>query len=287
MKHVQLAVILMLALVLVACGGSGSGSSHNNGGSGGPGAGPGVAPIDPSGNWDMVVSDGSNQAHFAALFNQVGAVVTANSFTAAGNVAPFNCVPFSATLANGNVTGNNFTGNVTVHYAVNFPSDLTPTQSTFSFNTTVAADEKSISGSYASLPACTGVGASGTFTGTAIPSTTASWTGTITPCSYDSQTGVCTDNGAATGMTATLTEDDATGNVSGAYSVSQGLAGWQGGTIAVALADQDILSGFVWQFTLTDASNTKYVAHGLLDLNGGFSGVVAGGGNHFNLHMAH
>lgn len=288
MKHAQVTLVLTLALIMAACGGSGSKQSKKNQ----PG-GPGGAIVDPSGNWSLVASDGQNAVALAALFNQVGAVVTANSFTAAGNPAPFNCLPFTAALANGNVGDvNQFTGDVTVHYAVDFPNDLTPTQATFSFDSRLNDAGTSFTGSYSGMPACAGIASTGSFSGTAIPSTTAAWTGTITPCTFDPQNASCADSGASGSVSADLVEDDATGNVSGSYSVSDGLAGWQGGTIAVTPADQDILSGFVWQFTLTDASGNKYIANGMLDLNNNFAGVVTAvhgpdAGTHFNLHMSH
>jgi hypothetical protein len=287
MKYLSALMCVLVVLFMVGCGGGGSG--HNGGG--GAGSGGGSAPIDPSGNWEMVVSDGNNTAHFASMFNQVGSVVTSNSFTATGNAAPFNCVPFSAGLSNGNVTGATFTGNVTMHYDVNFPSDLTPTQSTWAFTSTVASDEKSFSGTYSSLAACTGVGATGSFTGTAIPTTSGSWTGTITPCSYNSQTGVCTDSAPGSGYSASLTQDDSTGNVTGTYNVAA-LVGLQTGTVAVNTPDQDILSGRTWQFTMTESGGGKFIVNGHLDLAGGFSGLVLGvsgvdSGNHYNLVMSH
>src|SRR5882724_5072425 len=93
------------ALSFFAICGCGSGSSN-------PGNTGGGAPIDPSGNWTMTATDGGNHSvKFAALFSQTGAVVISNSFSAAGNPAPFACVPFSANLSNGLVQNvSNFTG---------------------------------------------------------------------------------------------------------------------------------------------------------------------------------
>jgi len=269
MKMLQAVHITLLGFAFAAgCGG-------------GPSAAPPPPPpaaIDPSGNWSMTASDsGAASAAFASLFAQTGSVVTSNSFTASGNPAPFACVPFSATLANGQVLNvNNFTGDVNI---TGF--------ATFSFNVTLAADGKSFTGSYANMPPCSGLLSSGTFAGAEIPTASGSWTGTLAPCTLDQQTGICTPTGAPGGaLTASLTQSDLTGNVTGTYQVTA-LAAFSSGTVGVAASDQDILSGKTWQFTMTDANATKFIANGLLDLQGKFAGIISGNGATYLLTMTH
>jgi hypothetical protein len=74
-------------------------------------------------------------------------------------------------------------------------------------------------------------------------------------------------------MTAALSQDDATGNVTGSYTLN-GIAGLSAGTVAVLPADQDILSGLVWQFTMTDNGGSATIVNGALDMKNGFSGVA-------------
>lgn len=71
---------------------------------------------------------------------------------------------------------------------------------------------------------------------------------------------------------AALTQNDATGNVTGTYSTS--MAPFTGGSVSVDASAQDILSGTFWQFSMSDANPTHAVAAGALDLQGGFTGVV-------------
>lgn len=260
--------LLCLAMIVSGCGNSGSPAP--------PPPKPG-APIDPSGNWTMTATDaGGKSITFAALFAQTGSVVTANSFTAAGNPAPFACTPFTATVSNGSVQNvSNFTGTVT--FGGNFGA--------FTFNTTLAADGKSFTGTYATMPGCSGVLASGTFTGAEVPTTSGTWTGTLQPCNYDQTTGICTLTGATSPISASLTQNDSTGNVAGTYQVS-GVAGFSSGSVAV-VPPFDLLSGNFWQFTVSDISGNKATVCGGctpgpngvgtsgLDLKGNFTGLVS------------
>jgi len=74
--------------------------------------------------------------------------------------------------------------------------------------------------------------------------------------------------------------------VIGAYQVT-GLAAFSSGTIAVSAADQDILSGLVWQFTMTDNGGGKAIVNGSLDLHGAFNGNAFIGQSAFRLAMSH
>jgi hypothetical protein len=256
--------LLFASLILVAVSGCGNSGSPTP-------PGPGPKPIDPSGNWSMTATDGGGKSvQFAALFAQIGSVVTSNSFTATGNGVPFSCVPFTASLSNGQVLNvSNFTGDVIM--GGNF--------GTFSFNTTLSGDGKSTSGTFANMPPCTGLLTSGTFTGAEVPSISGSWTGTLQPCAYDQITGTCTLFGKTSPITAVLSQNDASGNVTGSYQTT-GLSAFSSGTIAV-VPPFDILSGNFWQFTMTDNNGTKFVVCGGctpggtgLDLQGHFVGVI-------------
>lgn len=228
----------------------------------------------------MTATDGGGHSvQFAALFAQVGADVSANSFSAAGNPAPFSCVPFTATLSNGLVQNvSNFTGTVT--FGNNFGD--------FTFNTTLAADGKSFTGTYANMPSCTGLLLTGTFIGAEVPSISGSWTGTLQPCSLDQTTSTCTLFGATSGFTASLSQNDATGNVTGNYQAAAGTV-LSSGTISV-IPPSDILSGTLWNFTMTDNNGTKFIACGGcaantgLDLKGSLVALIQGEPNPPNIN---
>jgi hypothetical protein len=65
-------------MLLAGCGGGGTTQTTKGGSS--------QAVVDPSGNWTMTATDAQGQhVAFAALFNQVGSTVTANSFTASND----------------------------------------------------------------------------------------------------------------------------------------------------------------------------------------------------------
>lgn len=257
--------LLILTLGLVSCGGGSGNLGKTN-----------SAVVDPSGNWAMVASDSSSHSmKLAAMFNQIGSTVTANSLTASGNPSPFNCVPFSATFTNGTVQNvNQFSGTITAQFgALNFTGSLDPAGTTFQ-------------GTYSGLTAnnCAGVATSGTFTAAEVPSASGSWTGTVVPCSYNQSTRVCTNLTGQGSLSATLTQDDSTGNVTGSYTIS-GLSPFSAGTVSVDAADQDILSGTVWQFTMKDPS-AKVIVNGTL--NGrAFSGLMLANSNYYNLNMTH
>jgi hypothetical protein len=224
----------------------------------------------------MTATDGGNHSvQFAALYNQVGADVTANSFTSLFG-STFTCTPFTAALSNGLVQNvSNFTGTVT--FGGGFGA--------FTFTATLAADGKSFTGTYSNMPSCTGLLLSGTFTGAEVPSASGSWTGTIQGCSYDQTTGVCTLFGATSPFTAALTQDDATGSVTGSYQVS-GAVGFSSGTVHVRQGI-DVLSGLFWEFEINDASGSAAIVCGGctsgadgaglsgLDLNGHFAGLLS------------
>ncbi|HEU0369082.1 MAG TPA: hypothetical protein VFR42_07730, partial [Candidatus Acidoferrum sp.] len=218
-------IVLIAALTITACGGSSASKP----------------PIDPSGNWAMKFSDASgNSFIMSSLFSQSGSVVTALNTLAAGNPAPFSCVPFTASFANGQVLNvNQFFGDINTPFGnIHFTSTLNP-------------DGSHADGNYTLTGNCWTVAPTGTFTADEVPSVSGSWTGTIT----------CTLNcpaGATTGtIAAALTQNDATGLVSGTYVVT-GLPNISSGTIATRTGI-DVLSGESWQDGATDNNGNFYV----------------------------
>jgi hypothetical protein len=267
---ISLILCTLLTAFITACGG---GSNSMAGGAS-------SKVIDPSGNWTMTAQDQQGRkVQFAALFNQVGPVVTANSFTAAGNPSPFSCVPFGASLANGLVANvSNFTGSVTLSNASNQSSF-----GTFAFNTTLNDAGTSFSGTYAGLPGCTGIGATGTFTGAEVPSVTGNWTGTIQQCGSDCSSTV----GSPTAISFSLTQNDSTGNVTGTYQTA--LAPFTNGSVAIN-PPTDILSGLVMQFSMTDANGQKAIVNGTLGMDRTFKAQVltfGQNGGRFSLSISH
>jgi hypothetical protein len=265
MKSVLWGAVLA-AIVMAGCGGGGTTQTTKGGSS--------QAVVDPSGNWTMTATDTQGQhVAFAALFNQLGSTVTANSFTAAGNPAPFACTPFTASLANGTVQNvDQFSGAVTLSNR-----DTGAPFGTFSFTGTLNQAGTAVSGTFSGMPACTGIGASGTFSGAEVPSTSGTWSGTIQPCTWDGQTGTCAPFGTSSSFAAVLNQNDATGNVTGTYQVTN-LAGISSGSVAVN-QPTDILSGLLWQFTMSDANASKFVASGALSLDRKFAGHLCDAAN--------
>ncbi|HKV94929.1 MAG TPA: hypothetical protein VJW20_20455 [Candidatus Angelobacter sp.] len=209
-------------------------------------------PIDPSGNWNMKFTDANGQSiNLSALFSQTGSTVTAFNVLAAGNAAPFSCVPFSATFANGQVLNvNQFSGDIQSQFGnIHFASTLNDAGS--------HAD-----GTFTLTGSCWGIGATGTFSADEVPSVSGSWSGTIN-CVASCPVGATTGS-----ITATLTQNDTTGQISGTYAVT-GLPNISSGT--VSSGQFDVLSGFNLQATFTDNDSNNFTLAG-----GPFSGTTAG-----------
>lgn len=231
----QVALALaILTFALAGCGGSGSGGTTSG------------KPIDPSGNWRLKFSDsGGNNLLLSALFSQTGSVVSALNILATGNPSPFSCVPFTtttATLANGQVLNVN-----------QFSGDINTTFGNIHFASTLNAAGTHADGTYTLSGNCWGVGASGTFSADEVPSVSGTWSGTLN----------CTSNcpvGATSGtISASLTQNDATGVVSGSYAIS-GLTNIGNGTVSTG--SSDVLSGSSWQGTFTDNNGNVYAIAG-------------------------
>lgn len=274
LKRVLATLTLLLTLLFVACGGG----KNSIGNSSAP-------PIDPSGNWTLTATDANgNVAGLSALLAQTGSTVTSNSFGVFNTAPSFACVPFTATLLNGTVQNvSAFSGQIEIKN-----SQTGSVYGTMSFAGPLTPDGSSFSGTYSNMPACAGIGTSGTFAGREVPSTSGTWSGTIQPCSYDQTTGVCTLTGVSSTLSAVLTQDDSTGDVTGSYSVTN-LAGFSSGNVAVVPTDEDVLSGLTWQFTMSDANGGKFIVNGQLGYDRTFKGLVFDktSGNYFELLMSH
>jgi hypothetical protein len=207
--------------------------------------------IDPSGNWTMTASDQQgSKLLLSAIFNQVGPVVSANSFGNPGN-PNLTCNPLNLTFSNGLVANvSTFSGTIAGGFGA------------MAFTGTLNDAGTAVTGTYAitNLNGCGGIGAAGTFTGAEVPSVTGNWTGTISPCNYNGQTAVCTPNGTAGNVGLTLNQNDSNGQVTGTFQVAN-LAGFSSGTIATN-APLDILSGLYMQLTMQDGNGKKYAIAG-------------------------
>ena len=288
MRQLTLVSTIIITLLLAGCGGQ----------SGVP-IGPSPAPvqkvIDPSGNWMMTATDSNgNKANFAMIFSQSGSVVSnpsalpiqGTSPSEPDNTSSFDCVSapdiLSLALSNATVQNtSNFTGSMDLEDETIYPpQDF----GTFTFNTTLVSSGLSFSGIYSTMPSCTGVAASGTFSGEEVPSVTGSWTGTLQPCTMTSG-GTCasTGNGTET-IAATLTQDDQDGAVSGPYTVT-GDSELTSGNVGMSKygiygcktsVGPGILSGTTMDLTWQDSSTSAYASMtGTLDMNGNYSGFLA------------
>jgi hypothetical protein len=268
MKNIIIASVL--AVMAIACGCGGGGSSMTTSG--------GQKVIDPSGNWTMTAQDQQgNKLVLAALFNQVGAVVTANSFTAPNN-PNLTCNPLNLTFSNGLVANvSTFTGTLGGAFG------------SLAFTGTLNDAGTAVTGTYtiANLNNCGGIGATGTFTGAEVPSVSGNWTGTLQPCTRNPTTGDCpiTQGTASSAISFSLTQNDATGAVDGTYQVAN-LAGFSNGAVSISKNTPQgtingLLSGQSLQFAMGDVNGKNYlVANGLpntgLGLDRTYKAVVQG-----------
>jgi hypothetical protein len=181
-------------------------------------------------------------------------------------------IPGSLQLSNGLVqNNNNLTGEIS------FPAGL----GGFTLSATLAADGQSLTGTYVNMPGCVGIESSGTIAGTQIPSLTGSWPGQMVPCNPSGQ-GACTPLQGKTveQMNFTLSQDNATGTVSGSYVGGSLFPDLQAGAIdSGKLGDppNNYLSGYSMQFHLTDNATglTGVVAGHLLQISvHSFTGVI-------------
>jgi hypothetical protein len=255
-------LLVGMALAVVGCGGT-TGSNPIT---------PNQKVTDPSGSWALVFTDSNNnQFRLSALFNQVGAVVTALNIQEVGNGASFQCLAQrDASMANGLVQ------NVST-----FSGDFNGLFGTVHFTTTLNDAGTHASGSYTITPPqsgnCLGVALTGSLVADEVPSMSGNWTGTLT----------CTSNCPTGGTTGTvhmtLAQDDATGAVTGTYTVT-GLPGISTGNFGVPDIN-DFISGASMQEKMVDQNGRTFaIAGGPVSLNspglgqdGSFAGIIAEG----------
>lgn len=268
-RLLTLFTVTFLPLLTIACGANPSSPGSSAGGGN-------AKVVDPSGNWQIVATDSNGVTlRLSGLFFQTGSTVTAASMIPVGTTSPYNCTG-GVNFQNGTVQNTNqFSGTFAISpsVALNFTGTLNDVGTHFD-------------GTYSGLSAgnCAGIGASGAFTGDEVPSISGNWTGTLAPCDWNSSTGVCTTNGTPLQAAFTLTQNDQTGNTTGTYQVTSSTVFTSG---TVALASGDFLSGTVWQFTMTDANNNKFMVEAQLGLDRSLSANVFGSSATWKLQMTH
>jgi hypothetical protein len=278
MKHTFLCFLIIGLLIAVGCGGNTNAKTN-------PVTGQKL--VDPSGNWAMQFTDSSSNTFIlSGLFSQTGAIVTGIHFSEAGETLTINftCgVQPDISLANGLVQNvNQFSGTLAGNFG------------TIAFNSVLNDAGTHAAGTYTVTPGalgnCLGVALTGTFVADEVPSMTGNWSGTIT-CT--AQCPIGSINGT---ISMSLTQDDATGNITGSYTVS-GLPGLSGGNLVPDPANDNILSGHSIQQRLQDnTAGVIFMVGGPLNslgtagvgLDRTFQGsIVNGGGLIYSISMSH
>jgi hypothetical protein len=260
-------ITIILAFV-VGCGGSSSKTNPING----------QNLIDPSGNWKMSFTDSTSGDLFilSGLFSQVGADVSGINFSEVGNQAVgFQCATQrDIALTNGLVSNvSTFTGTLTGNFG------------TIAFTSTLNDAGTHAGGTYTVTPGaagnCLGVALTGTFAADEVPSMTGNWTGTIN----------CVQNcpvGSTSGtVTMALTQNDASGAVTGSYAIT-GLPGLSTGNLVSDPNGNNFISGASIQQKLLDTNGSGLGLTGGpvnslgtagLGLDRSFDGDIAVGGS--------
>jgi hypothetical protein len=202
--------------------------------------------VDPSGNWRMTFTDTNNNTFLlSALYNQVGAVVTGINFSEVGNgplaIPPtaFQCAAQrDIAMANGLVASVN-----------QFSGDLSGNFGSIHFTSTLNDAGTHTAGTYTLTPGvngnCLGIALTGTFIGDEVPSMSGNWTGTVT-CVSNCPTGFSSGT-----ISMNLSQDDATGVVTGSYSIS-GVPGISAGNLVPDPLDNNFISGSSMEQKLLD-----------------------------------
>ena len=264
---------VVIAFALIGCGG---GTSSN------PTTAQGKL-VDPSGNWRMTFTDTNNNTFLlSALFNQVGSVVTGINFSEVGNRAPgFQCVTQrDITISNGLVQNVN-----------QFSGDLAGNFGTIHFSSTLNDAGTHAAGTYTLTPGpngnCLGVALTGTYTGDEVPSMSGNWTGTVT-CILNCSTGFSSST-----ISMTLSQDDATGAVTGSYSIGA-VPGISSGQLVADPLNPNFISGSSIQQKLLDNNgSTLFLSGGPvsglgttgLGLNRSFNGNISNGNSFDPLYV--
>lgn len=238
-------ISIAIALLAVGCGGT---KASN------PTAPQGKL-VDPSGNWRMTFTDtNSNTFLLSALFNQVGAVVSGLSFSEVGNgpnatpPTPFQCAAQrDVSMANGLVANvNQFSGDISGNFG------------TIHFFSTLNDAGTHAGGTYTVTPGannCLGIALTGTFTGDEVPSVSGNWTGTVT-CTSNCPTGFTSGT-----IAASLTQNDATGAVTGSYSIG-GVPNISAGNLVADPLGNNFISGSSMQQKLLDNNGSTLFLSG-------------------------
>jgi hypothetical protein len=188
------------------------------------------------------------------LFNQTGAVVSGVSITELGNGSgavpptPFQCAAQpDVSFTNGLVSDvSTFSGIMNGNFG------------TVSFTSTLNDAGTHALGTYTVTPGsagnCLGIALTGTLTADEVPSVSGNWTGTVA-CSLN-----CPTPSPVGTIAMTLSQDDATGAVTGSYTIT-GIPGVSSGTI-IPNSPSDILSGPNLEEKLQDNNGTIFFFSG-------------------------
>ena len=272
---------LLMAIILAIFVGCGGGTKASNPTTQGK-------LIDPSGNWRMTFTDTNNNTFLlSGLFSQTGPVVTGINFSEVGNgpgatpPTPFNCAAQrDIAMANGTVQNIN-----------QFSGDLTGNFGNIHFTSTLNDPGTHAGGTYTLSPGangnCLGIALTGTFTGDEVPSLSGSWTGTIT-CTTNCPTGFTSGT-----ITASLTQNDATGAITGSYSIG-GVPGISSGQLVADPLNQNFISGSSMEQKLLDNNGSTFFLSGGpvsglgttgLGLNRTFNGNISNGNSFDPLYV--
>lgn len=233
---------LVMALLIMGCGG-GTKSSNPT---------PQGKLVDPSGNWRMTFTDSNNNTFLlSALYNQVGPVVTGINFSEVGNgpgatpPTPFQCAAQrDIAMANGTVQNVN-----------QFSGDLSGNFGSIHFTSTLNDAGTHAGGTYTLTPGangnCLGIALTGTFTGDEVPSISGNWSGTVT-CVLNCPTGFSSGT-----ISMTLSQDDATGVVTGNYTIG-GVPGVSAGNLVPDPLGNNFISGSSMQQKLLDNNGSTF-----------------------------
>ncbi len=292
-KILMISIALVMTLLLSACGGSNINRSPNQ---------PQPQPqplVDPSGNWSWTFGTAPLTFKLGMALQQSGSTVTLASyiFDASGETVEqpssnWNC-PAALTLGfqNGTVANTDqFSAVVTfdVPQAGPIGGPITVTHlGSITINATLNSTGTTMAGTYSGAPSCTGLPATGAFSGIAVPSVTGTWSVTLTQCNPD-PTGVCTPINGATPATMTWTlqqilsplSAQGTWTASGVSALGDSGSASSGTSVGynhISIGPGGLSGvnfGLLFQTTSRGANLGIALCTGILDQNGGYSGLL-------------